>query len=169
VPTTPRSLAFVAAEHVDLEPTRAGVDWAADNYRGLFPHPRRAVAASINFAGEGNILVVGVSEERPDGARFCADGNCADLGDGVMLTWAVEAFESDPGLVGVVAELEDRTVLLSYSGPVITGDPRDQDLPVPVDTLVDIATDPRTAPTTSQDAVDAGEEIDYWLDGDPVV
>ena len=58
---------------------------------------------------------------------------------------------------------------MRYSGPAITGDPRDIDLPVPVDTLVVIVTDPRVAPTTSQAAVDSGTDIDYWLDGNPVV
>ncbi|GAA1159153.1 hypothetical protein [Nocardioides aquiterrae] len=169
VPTTPRSLAFVVSEHVDLEPTRAGVDWAADNYRRLFPHPKRAVAASTNFAGDGNIVVVGVSPEREKVGPSCDDGFCADLGDGVRLAWDELAPEEDPGLVVVVAELDTHTVVLRYSGPAITGDPRDLDLPIPVDTMVDIVTDPRVAPTTSQEAVDSGEEIDFWLDGNPVV
>lgn len=168
-PTSPRSLAYVAAEHVDLEPTKAGVDWAADDYRRLFPEPKRAVAASINFAGEGNIVVIGVSPQRPKEGPYCDDGFCADLGDGVTLHWDEVAPESDPGLVGVVAELDDHTVVLRYSGPEITGDPRDLDLPVSVDTLVDIATDPRVAPTTSADALDGGEEIDFWLAGNPVI
>ena len=169
VPTTPRSLAFVVSEHVDLEPTRAGVDWQADNYRRLFPHPQRAVAASTNFAGDGNIVVVGVSPEREKVGPSCDDGFCVDLGDGVTLAWDEVAPEEDPGLVVVVAELETHTVVLRYSGPEITGDPRDLDLPVPVDTMVDIVTDPRVAPTTSQAAVDSGDDIDFWLDGNPVV
>jgi hypothetical protein len=169
VPTTPRSLAYVVSDHVDLDPTRAGVDWAADGYRRLFPHPKRAVAASTNFAGDGNIVVVGVSPERLKERPSCEDGSCADLGGGVTLTWEEEAPEEDPGLVVVVAELDSHTVVLRYSGPAITGDPRDLDLPIPVDTMVDIVTDPRVAPTTSQAAVDSGDEIDFWLDGNPVV
>lgn len=168
-PTTPRSLAYVVSEHVDLEPTKAGVDWAADNYRHLFPHPKRAVAASTNFAGEGNIVVVGISPEREKEGPSCEDGFCADLGDGITLTWDEIVPEEDPGLVVVIAELDTHTVVLRYSGPHITGDPRDLGLPISVDTLVDIVTDPRVAPTTSQEALDSGEEIDFWLDGSPVI
>lgn len=168
-PTTPPSLAFVVSEHVDLEPTKAGVDWAADNYRHLFPHPKRAIAASTNFAGEGNIVVVVVAPEREKDGPSCEDGFCADLGDGITLTWDEVAPEEDPGLVVVTAELGTHTVVLRYSGPNITGDPRDLDLPISVDTLVDIVTDPRVAPTTSQEAIDSGEEIDFWLDGNPVI
>lgn len=170
--TTPRSLAYVANEHVDLEPTKAGVDWAADGYRRLFPHPKRAVAASINFAGEGNIVVIGVSPERPqqDPRRGCMlSDSCADLSDGILLTWDLESPEEDPGLVVLYAEKEDATVAIRYSGPIITGDPRDLDLPVPVDVLVDIALDPRIAPTTSQDAIDGGEKLGFWLDGNSVI
>ena len=77
--------------------------------------------------------------------------------------------EEDPGLVVVIAELDTHTVVLRYSGPDITGDPRDLGLPISVDTVVDIVTDPRVAPTTSQEAIDSGEEIDFWLDGNPVI
>lgn len=168
-PTTPRSLAYVVAEHVDLDPTRAGVDWAADNFRRGFPHPKRAVAASTNFAGEGNIVVVGVSPERPKQGPSCDDGFCADLGDGITLTWDELAPEADPGLIVIVAELDDHTVVLRYSGPEITGDPRDLDLPVSVETMVDIVTDPRVAPTTSQEAIDGGEQIDFWLEGNQLI
>ncbi|WP_435745842.1 hypothetical protein [Nocardioides sp. SYSU DS0663] len=168
-PTTPRSLAYVVAEHIDLDPTRAGVDWAADNYRRLFPKPKRAVAATTNFAGEGNIVVVGVSPEEPVQDPYCDDGHCADLGDGVTLTWDELAPQEDPGLVVVIAEMDDHSVVLRYSGAEITGDPRDLDLPVPVETLVDIATDPRVAPTTSEDAIEGGRGLDYWLEGDQVI
>ncbi len=167
--TTPRSLAFVVSEQVDLDPTKAGVDWAADSYGRLFPHPKRAVAASTNFAGEGNIVVVAVSPERMKDEVPCEEGTCADLGDGITLTWEEAAPEEDPGVVFVIAELDTRTVVLRYAGPEITGDPRDLDLPIPVDTMVDVVTDPRVAPTTTQAAVDSGEEIDFWLDGNPVI
>lgn len=167
-PATPRSLAYAVSEHVDLDPSRAGVDWAADDYRGLFPHPRRAVAATIDFAGEGNIVTVGVSPQRPKRAPYCRGGHCADLGGGVTLTWAELAPEEDPGYVVVIAELDHHSVVVRYYGADITGDPRDLELPVPVDTLVDIATDPRLAPTTSQEAIEGGEELDYWLEGDQV-
>lgn len=168
-PATPRSLAFVVSEHVDLDPTRAGVDWAADSYRQLFPHPGRAVAATVNFAGEGNVVTVGASPERAKQDPYCDDGHCADLGGGVTLTWDELAPQEDPGLIVVVAELRDHSVAVRYHGAEITGDPRDLDLPVPVDTLVDIATDPRLAPTTSPEAISAGEELEYWLEGDPVI
>lgn len=168
-PATPRSLAYVVSEHVELDPTRAGVDWAADDYRHLFPHPKRAVAATINFAGEGNVVTVGVSPERPKQDPYCDDGHCANLGGGVTLTWDELTPQEDPGLIVLIAELDDHSLLLRYSGAEITGDPRDLDLPVPVDMMVDIATDPRLAPTTSPEAIEGGKELGYWLEGDQVI
>ena len=44
------------------------------------------------------------------------------------------------------------------------GDPRDLDLPIPVDHLLAIATDPRVDLTTSQAALDAGAGLDFWRD-----
>ena len=53
-------------------------------------------------------------------------------------------------------------MLLAYYGPAITGDPREQDLPIDVQSLIDLAADPRLDLTIDQDAVDHGALASYW-------
>jgi hypothetical protein len=72
--------------------------------------------------------------------------------------------EEDPGYV-VVVDKGDATVAVRNAGPDITGDPRDLDLPISVDDRFAIAHDARVDVTTSRAAVDAGEDLDYWLEG----
>lgn len=72
--------------------------------------------------------------------------------------------EEDPGVFYVIAEKGESAALLFYAGPRITGDPRELDLPIPVETLFDIATDPRVDVTTSQEALEAGDELSSWRD-----
>lgn len=55
-------------------------------------------------------------------------------------------------------------MLVSQSSEKIVGDPRDQDLQVTVQDMVDIANDPRVNLTTTQAALDAGEHLEYWHD-----
>ncbi|MFL6105876.1 MAG: hypothetical protein ACJ72L_02860, partial [Marmoricola sp.] len=80
-------------------------------------------------------------------APDCADPppyapGCARV-NGLVLVWAKEEPEEDPGVIHLYLEKDGAGVLLSYAGPSITGDPRKQDLPIDVDTLEDIVRDPR--------------------------
>lgn len=67
----------------------------------------------------------------------------------------------------VLLRRADEEVFALTSGDVITGDPREMDLAIPVETLEDIVTDPRLGLTTSRDVVDAGEELADWDGGEP--
>lgn len=77
--------------------------------------------------------------------------------------WEDEEPEEDPGVVYVIVDKGDSSALLFYGGPAITGDPRELDLPISVETLFDIANDPRVDVTTSAEAVDAaGAGLSFW-------
>lgn len=89
---------------------------------------------------------------------------CEETPDGT-LRWNLYDPEEDPGAVFVLVPKSDgRTVLVSSSGPHLTADPRTVDLPVTVDTLFDIAHDPRIDVTTSQEVVDRGAALPYLVD-----
>jgi hypothetical protein len=62
----------------------------------------------------------------------------------------------------VVAVKGDTVVAMFQAGEPILGDPRKQDLQIGVKTMIDVATDPRLDATTSQAAIDAGEDLSYW-------
>lgn len=166
LPTTARALAAVASEHTG-EPSSATreTDAAEEFAKG-------GVGTELRYGSDGeydgDMLVVAVGTGLAEDHADCdappegLDG-CAQVDGGVLL-WEGEAPEEDPGVVYVVAPKEKGTVLMFYAGPAITGDPRDLDLPIPVDRLLAIATDPRVDLTTSQAALDAGAELDFWRD-----
>ena len=94
---------------------------------------------------------------------------CEPLDGGGALTWTLEDPEEDPGYVMVAVRKGEETVVVVFSGPHITGDPRTLGLPVTVDQLTDIASDDRVALTTTQAAVDAGEALTFWEETAPPV
>lgn len=71
--------------------------------------------------------------------------------------WTPASFESDPGSVNVLVVRNDVAVLVSESGPPITEVP--MDLPVPVETLAAIASDPVVGPRTSPEMIAAGDDV----------
>ena len=163
VPTTPASLAYVAAEHVG-EPDSAneGSNWSHS-------FGARPVEAKLRFGSTGEYdgdevqVVVGRStEDITDCAHLPYEvSGCEDLEDG--LWYYGEAIpEEDPGGVFVVQRKGQVTVRVSYYGPPIEGDPREQDLPVDVRSLIDLAADPRLDTTTDPAAVEQGAKAAYW-------
>jgi hypothetical protein len=78
----------------------------------------------------------------------------------------VAAPVAHPGVVYLFATRGDATVALHQSSTPITGDPREVDLPVSVEAMVELAQDPRVDLTTTQEAVDAGASLDFWRGGD---
>ena len=151
LPITARALAAVAAEHTG-EPSSATreTDAAEEFARG-------GVGTELRYGSDGeydgDMLVVAVGTGLEEDQTECdtpPDGldGCARV-DGGVLFWEEEAPEEDPGVVYLVSPKEKGTVLVFYAGPAITGDPRDLDLPIPVDHLLAIATDPRVDLTTS--------------------
>jgi hypothetical protein len=169
VPVTARALAVVAAEHVGEPASAASNEWG----RVQAYADGRATGVDLRYGTEGEddgalvSVTVGTGFER-DVASCRATGwepsGCEDFGGKGLLLWEEAAPEEDPGGVTVVMPKDEATVVVSYSGPEITEDPRRMDLPVEVGTLLDLATDPRVDVTTSQAAVDAGGTIDFWLD-----
>lgn len=164
-PATPAALAWVAAQHVG-RPHSAGPerDIAGELGNG-------AVGAELRFrAGrqdDGDMLVVAVGNKAPDGIRCAADqqtwGGCVVTHHGTLI-WEDISPGEDPGNVGVATTKGNVTVLVVQSGPSITRDPRELDLPISVDTMFAIARDPRTDLTTSEEAVDEGKDLPYWGD-----
>lgn len=159
---TSEAIAAVALEHVEDEPRSATA----------VSEPGEGVAASMKFGPDdfdSQFLAVGVGEEGLFGD--CADDSndgCEELdidGKTVWVAWQEEEPEEDPGIVTVWTERGDALVSAVYAGDVITGDPRDQELFIDVDQLIDIVSDERLAEKTSEDVVEMGEDLDVtWED-----
>lgn len=169
-PVTPQALALVAGEYAGEPDSAQREGDAAEEFRV------GGVGAELRFdsTGEydGDLLVVAVGRGLPRGLLGCRGAavpeHCVVTDRGV-LAWEDEAPEEDPGVVYVAvaknpADPGGRGVLLFQAGVAITGDPREMGLRVGVDTMFDLAHDPRTDVTTSQETVDAGEELPFWVD-----
>lgn len=68
-------------------------------------------------------------------------------------------------MVHLFAAKGDTTVALHQSSTPITGDPREVDLPVSVDAMVELAQDPRVDLSTTREAVEAGASLAFWRGG----
>ena len=96
----------------------------------------------------------------------CDGAQCVDLGEGTALSWQKVQVESDPGIVLIRHQRGDELVTVLFSGPDITGDPREMDLDPDVEKLIEIARDPRLELTTTKAVVAAGERVDDWEGGE---
>lgn len=160
---TPEAVAAVALEHVDAEPSSSEAEG-----------DEQGVGASFRFnaTGEydGDLLGVGVAEleeafdcETDDDFDEC---EATDVEGGrLVVAWDEVEPEEDPGIVSVWMERDDEMVGVYYAGEEIEGDPRDQDLPIDVDTMIDIVQDGRLSLTTSQEVVDLGEDVEWAPQG----
>ena len=170
-PLTAPALAWLVDQHVESEAGSAEPTWdtrlmGAD-----------AIGADVRFGpGEGedgDLVRAVVAPADSPGRSFrrllgCrprqgSRSHCAET-DGVTLRWETEVPEEDPGHVEVLRMDEHTAVLVLYAGPVVTGDPRERALPIPVDDLVALATDPRVAMTTSGQAAVAGAHFEVYDD-----
>ena len=168
-PTTARALAAIAVERVG-EPESATSSGDLDEL-----YKQEGVGSELRFSADGEYdgdqfeVRVGIgfqlfepdcdSPSIRDNPRL---GGCEDVGGGMLLLWEVYEPESDPGAVYVVLSKGEATVLVSQSGPTIDADPRRLDMPISVDDMLAVARDERVDLTTSQEAIDAGEALDYW-------
>lgn len=145
VPTSPRTLAALAVEVLDLEP---------DSYQAE-DETAEGISVEIRFnAGEaedGDLVIVSVV----DGGQVapCESENCATwAGDGgeFRLQWDTVEPEEDPGLYYLEFLADGVLRQAFYAGQEITGDPRDQPgLDVPVEKMQALLLDDRlglTAP-----------------------
>lgn len=143
VELTPEGIASVVADHVDRDPTRVE-EWEVMT-REL---GEESPGAALVF-GRGDFLGVAVAPTT-DSPLVCGDRSffdaCVDLehhGSDVVLAWQEVEPEEDPGVVYVIDRRDDEDVIAHYSGASITGDPRQLDLGVSVDEMVDIVVDAR--------------------------
>ena len=169
VPVTPQALAYVAAEYTGTP------DTATNDLVGWFDaFEDGAVAVDLRYDqsedGFGDSVTVTVGTLATPELLDCDATvglytlGCAETPDGT-LRWNLDDPEEDPGGVFVlVPRSEDQTVLVTYSGPRITADPRTLDLPVTVETVFEIANDDRIDATTSQEFVDRSADLPYWSD-----
>ena len=169
MPITQRAIAAMALEHAPTDTTHRQATWTGPHYRG------GGLGADLRYHGDGesdgDLLRVFVTPKPgPDHPCRGRHPRCESrLVDGGRLTlsWAEEEPEEDPGYVDVLMQRGDETVDVLWAGDVITGDPRDQDLFIPVDTLEDIAQDPLISMTTSPEVVAAGDALEDWKGGEP--
>lgn len=158
VATTPRALAWIAAEHLGTPSSAAAEEDAAEEFGS------GGIGAELSI---GQQLVVAVGTDLPAELYDCDSqetgglAGCEETDEGVLM-WEDEEPAEDPGVVYVVVPKGDSAVLLFGSGEPVTGDPRDLDLPVTVAQMFELAQDPRVDVTTTQEAVDGGRALDWW-------
>lgn len=163
VPITSRAVAAVALEYVPEDTTDRGPTYVEPG------QGTRTVGADLRYHGDGeydgDLVSVTVTTELPE--VFCEPGDerCVERevdGGTLYLLWDEVAPEEDPGVVSVAMVRGEEMVLVGYSGVPIEGDPREQELPVPVATMESLAQDERLSLTTTQDVVDAGADVTGW-------
>ena len=168
-PLTPRALAAVVTEHTGTPSSAAAGRDMDEAGKGVVAEVELRYGA--DGESDGDLLAVGVGTDFEKGIGDCASlartesyAGCVGTADG-MVFWEAEAPGEDPGVVYVLASKADTDVLFFYSGPAITGDPRELDMPISVADLFAIAADPRVDVTTSRDAIEAGNDIEFWDGG----
>jgi hypothetical protein len=169
VPITQRAIAAVTLEHAPDDTTHRQATWTGPHYDG------GGLGADLRYHGDGEydgdllevFVAPGHGRQRPcKGLRPRCESREVATGR-LTLTWALETPEEDPGYVHVLLQRGDERVSALWSGEVITRDPRDQDLFIPVETLEEIVQDPRISMTTSPEVVDAGAALPEWKGGEP--
>lgn len=166
VPITPAAIAAVALDHLPADPSSMEATYTDRT------SPKGYVGADFRYgagpAEDGNL--VRVSLQRHVDRDVCAhagSGGCVRLDDAsddveTYLVWEEIVPEEDPGYVYVLLRRPHEDVLVLVSGEAIEGDPREQDLRVPVDVMERLARDDRLHLSTTQAVVDAGEDLDDW-------
>ena len=169
VPITPRTVAAIAVSHLGDDTSERGATWIDEE------SPPGWLGADLRYrpapGDDGDLLRVVVVPGAPE-ADPCALSECADLatdveGARLLLRWDELVPEEDPGSVMVMLLRDDEYSFVQQSGPSITGDPRDLDLPESVEGLVAVVEDPRLRLQTTPDAVAAGRDLADWEGEDP--
>ena len=156
VPATPESLAAVALEHADVDPTL--VEGSSDG---------DGISASIEFDDGQQRLRVGATDREPDATdQDCDDRGTCDVistraGD-VELYWEDEEPEEDPGIVIVSFRPTTSENFAYYAGDAIARDPRDLDLGIDVDEMVAIVTDHRFGISTTTEMTEV--DVPGWAE-----
>ena len=164
-PLTARAVAAVMLDHLpDDTSTREAAHVSEESPAGL-------VGAQLWYPeGDGGARHVTV-EVRSGGDPYdagCGEDpeRCVRLDDDTVLRWSQAQVESDPGVVVVSHRRGDEVVTVLSSGPEITGDPRELGLDPDIEELTALAHDDRLRLTTTEDVVEAGEEVGDWKGGE---
>lgn len=162
-PVTAAAVAAVALEYLPADTSARTSGWGQEDL------PEGTVSADLRYHADsgydGDLVRVAVVPGRVP--LHCAQGAaCARIGarngSRLRLAWQLDSPEEDPGLVMVVGTRHRGRVLVTYSGPVISRDPRKLDLDIPVDCLADVAADPRIDLRTDRETLAAGEALPGW-------
>ncbi len=162
VPATDASLIAVALEHIDVDPR-----YFEELYREDGGYTKGTVGGDIRFGGgegdDGDLLRL-IASPRGTGSDSCEYYECAEIQTGagkVTLFWALKVPEEDPGVVGVEMERDGMELRIHENGPAIEADPRELELPVSVDEMIAILTDPRFGIETTPEMIEAGDELGF--------
>ncbi|MGB0101228.1 MAG: hypothetical protein WBP61_13190 [Nocardioides sp.] len=191
-PATKQALAAVTVDVLDIEPSSYNVNPQWD-----VPEPL-GVELRWHPGGDhdAHLLHVRVAEAGDDARGENVDGPCPRFYDcarwrgddgAFRLRWQEESPEEDPGILTLSYATAGEVRSVTYAGQELQGDPRRQaDLPVSIDDLERLLTDPRLSATTTQAMVDTdlakwpepddtgdavpttSEEVAQWLDLDAV-
>ncbi|MBS43788.1 MAG: hypothetical protein CMH83_11640 [Nocardioides sp.] len=168
-PITQRAIAAVTLEHLPGDTiSRAASYTDVDD-------PQGALGADLRYPdpddpqSDGYLVRVFLTPSDAVEEQLCAQ-ECVEVevdGTPLVLRWDELVPEEDPGLVVVERTGAQEQVRVLFAGPSITGDPRDLDLPVSVEDLEAVATDPRLGLTTSAATIALGDDLDDWEGGEP--
>lgn len=162
VPATDASLVAVTLEHVDVDPR-----YFKALYRENGDYTKGTVGGEIWFGGTSDDdadLIRLTAAPFGSGSDSCEYYECSDVqtdAGEATLFWQEAVPGREEGIVGV--ELARNGMLLrvhANSRDVESTDPRGQELPVSVDDMVEILTDPRFGIETTPDMIEAGEDLD---------
>lgn len=167
VPITQRAIAGIALDHL---PTNTSSRRATKTnvMRG-----QAALGADLYYPAdsESHGALVRIYLTPDVDADSACNLNCDQrtvAGGTLYFGWGEDDPEEDPGSFSTALVLADQMVLVAYTGVPITEDPRTMSgLTVTPEMLEDIVFDPRLRLATTQDAVDDGEALADWGDGEP--
>lgn len=161
VPATDASLVAVVLEHVDLDPR-----YFKELYRENGDYTKGTVGGEIWFGGTSDDdadLIRLTAAPFGTGSDSCEYYECSDIhtdeGEATLF-WEVTVPGEAAGVVGVELVRDGLLLRVHENGLTIEADPREQELPVTVDDMVAILTDPRFGVETTPEMIEAGEEMD---------
>lgn len=165
---TSRAVAAVMLDHLSADTTRREATYVDET------SPAGMVGADFRYDGDGesdgDLVQVTVDRQTMtlcQNGKTSKGGPCVELDGGVLLSWEFEAPEEDPGIVLLRRQNDaGELVAVLLAGPIITGDPRKQELSPSVDELADLVRDPRLRLTPTAETLAAGEKVAKWKGGE---
>lgn len=159
-PATPEALVAVALSHLTPEPDEIEL-YRADDEVDDQGTKSPWIGGQLRWDPDPDWSLSVRVQKRPVEFQECEDDptrTCGEVGD-ALLSWQGPG-EDSPGYLTVYAVRDGELRSIGYEGYGVTGDPRKEELPVDLEELAAIVTDPAFALTTTQGAVDAGEKLE---------